>query len=202
MGHKAGYRPHIDGLRAIAVLSVVFYHLGLRQFPGGFVGVDIFFVISGFLISRIIYSETQRNEFSLKRFYLRRLRRIAPAFIVVSAACTLAAYVLLFPQERVNFAHSLVASVLLAPNVYFWSITRSYFAPATDIVPLLHYWSLGIEEQFYVVFPIICLLAPKRGRQGLRATVLLLALLSLAASSLALIHAQKTAFYLLPFRAY
>ena len=79
LGHKAGYQPHIDGLRAIAVLSVVFYHLGLGPFPGGFVGVDVFFVISGFLISRIIYAETRRGDFSLSRFYVRRVRRIAPA---------------------------------------------------------------------------------------------------------------------------
>ena len=150
------YRPDIDGLRAVAVLAVVLYHARASLIPGGFVGVDIFFVISGFLISGIIFSRLDTGSFSLLDFYRRRVQRIAPAMFVVVAITLAAAYWFMLPRASVNVARSAVFSVGSLANVYFWLyIDQGYFAADNRELPLLHLWSLGVEEQFYMVWPLV-----------------------------------------------
>lgn len=145
LSYHLKYRPHIDGLRAIAVISVVLFHLGADYVPGGFVGVDIFFVISGFLISRIIYTEALAGEFSVVRFYERRARRILPAFLAVTLVTFAGVYFLFLPPEFETFGRSVLASVAFIPNIFFY-LTADYFAPAAETLPALHFWSLGVEE--------------------------------------------------------
>lgn len=156
MTEKTAYRPDIDGLRAIAVLGVILYHYGAKWLPGGFTGVDIFFVISGYLITTVIRSELDSGTFSFKRFYLRRILRIFPALIVVLATSLVAGWFLLVPADYSKLAESaLYASVGLS-NVFFLNNT-SYFDQAAELQPLLHTWSLGVEEQFYFVWPLVAL---------------------------------------------
>jgi len=152
---KLGYRDDIDGLRAIAVLSVVFYHAGLG-FPGGYVGVDVFFVISGYLITALILKDLERGTFSMSNFWERRIRRIFPALAVMVAATMLAGWFLLLPEDLAKLGASVVAQSLLVSNFYFWR-TTNYFGGANDEKPLLHTWSLAVEEQFYLIFPIALL---------------------------------------------
>ncbi len=153
-----GYRADIDGLRAVAVLAVVIYHARAPVLPGGFVGVDVFFVISGFLISGILFTRLDRGRFSLLDFYRRRVQRIAPAMFVVVAATLAAACWLLLPQDAANTARAAVFSVASLANVYFWLYQdQGYFAADSRELPLLHLWSLGVEEQFYLVWPLVLL---------------------------------------------
>ncbi len=150
------YRRDIDGLRALAVLLVIFYHLGVKFARAGFIGVDVFFVISGFLITAHICRDIERGCFSLKQFYMRRMRRILPALIVVLFFTTLAAYFFLFPSDLKNYSDSLIATVLSISNFYFWNfIHLGYFSTDARVIPLLHTWSLGVEEQFYLVWPFL-----------------------------------------------
>ncbi len=146
------YRPDIDGLRAAAVLSVVFYHAGLG-FPGGFVGVDVFFVISGFLITTIIVKELENGSFSMLHFWERRVRRILPASLATLIVVFIAGWFLLLPSAFLDLSKSLIAQVLFVSNIYFWR-TTNYFSPASEEKPLLNTWSLAVEEQFYFIFPI------------------------------------------------
>ncbi len=153
-----GYRPDIDGLRAIAVLAVVAYHARASLLPGGFVGVDVFFVISGFLISGIIFTRIDRQAFSLLDFYRRRVQRIAPAMFVVVAVTLATAYWVLLPADSTDVARSSVFSVASLANLYFWLYPKQdYFAADSHELPLLHLWSLGVEEQFYLVWPLVLL---------------------------------------------
>ena len=156
------YRPEIDGLRAIAVLAVVFYHAGYTLddneiFSGGYIGVDIFFVISGYLITSIIYKGLKQGNFSYARFYERRIRRILPALFTVLITCTVIAIFYLVPWQLIDFSNSALASLLFVSNIYFW-MQSGYFAPASEEMPLLHTWSLAIEEQYYILFPICLIL--------------------------------------------
>ena len=183
--HSAGtapgapeYRPHIDGLRAIAVLSVVLYHLGFGVLPGGFAGVDIFFVISGYLISRMIFRELLTGTFSLVGFYERRARRILPAFFVISLAIGVGVYLISFPTDLYRFGKSLLAAIFFVPNIHSY-LTSNYFAPAAETLPLLHYWSLGVEEQFYIIFPLIIIAVVRFARRWLAPIILALAVASL-----------------------
>ncbi len=146
------YRRDIDGLRAIAVLSVVFYHAGLG-FPGGYVGVDVFFVISGYLITALILKDLERGTFSMSNFWERRIRRIFPALAVMVAVTCVAGWFLLLPDDLAKLGASVIAQSLLVSNFYFWR-TTNYFAGANEEKPLLHTWSLAVEEQFYLIFPI------------------------------------------------
>lgn len=159
------YRPEIDGLRSIAVLSVILYHAGLPGFSGGFVGVDVFFVISGYLITSIIYPEVCEGRFSFAAFYERRVRRLFPALFVVLLACTISAALLLTPGQLKDFGQSLIAVNVFASNIYFF-LKTGYFSPQAQEVPLLHTWSLAVEEQFYLAFPVVLMLlrrwAPRR----------------------------------------
>lgn len=149
---KLGYRDDIDGLRAIAVLSVVFYHAGLG-FPGGYVGVDVFFVISGYLITALIVKDLERGSFSMAIFWERRIRRIFPALAAMVTVTCIAGWFLLLPEDLAKLGASVIAQSLLVSNFYFWR-TTNYFGGTTEEKPLLHTWSLAVEEQFYLIFPI------------------------------------------------
>ena len=195
------YRADIDGLRALAVGSVVIYHADHRWLPGGFTGVDVFFVISGYLITRLIAADLERGQFSLATFYERRARRILPALLAVLAAATAAALAWLLPEELARFGESLLATLLFGSNVYFWRVS-DYFATPPDSTPLLHTWSLAVEEQFYLVFPLV-LLAMARCRAPLRAALLWAALAgSLLLAEWGAHHKPTPAFYLGPTRAW
>jgi peptidoglycan/LPS O-acetylase OafA/YrhL len=150
------YRKEIDGLRALAVLSVVFFHAGIDFFSGGFVGVDIFFVISGYLIATLIISEIRSGKFSLLNFYERRARRLLPALFTVMLCSIPFAWFLMIPSLLKDFGQSLVATNLFISNFLFW-IESDYFATSSEMKPLLHAWSLSVEEQFYLIFPIFLL---------------------------------------------
>ena len=200
---RSSYRPDVDGLRAIAVLSVILYHFDKALLPGGFVGVDVFFVISGFLITRNIAQDVERGTFSVLEFYRRRVKRIAPAMLIVVAVTLLLSQLLLLPEDARSAAKSAVASVASLANVYFWLYTDSgYFAADTRELPLLHLWSLGVEEQFYLLWPLLLVWLYRPRRALLLAVgMLAIALISFAlAQSLGVDHRRFT-YYMLPTRA-
>ena len=170
------YRADIDGIRALAVLSVIFYHLKLDFLPGGFVGVDVFFVISGYLITGIVSSEIRANRFSVVKFYERRCRRIFPALVAVTIATTLAALYLFLPGALKEFGQSLAALGLFSTNFLFFS-EHGYFDGPSELKPLLHTWSLSVEEQFYIVFPLLLLALYKFFKRASTLTVALLSLI-------------------------
>jgi peptidoglycan/LPS O-acetylase OafA/YrhL len=200
--HAIAYRADIDGLRAIAVLSVVFFHLSRQGLSGGFLGVDMFFVLSGYLITAIICREAQEGRFSIVRFYDRRIRRIMPALLLVLFVTTLASLVLLLPSDLVGYSRSLLATLLFSANIYFWRDT-DYFSQAAEQKPLLHIWSLGVEEQFYVLFPIVLVLLARWWPRRALAAIATLTIASLAANIFAvLMDGGVPAFFLLPTRAW
>lgn len=195
------YRPEIDGLRAVAVLSVVLYHFGISGLDGGFVGVDVFFVISGYLIGGILWAEmTQTGRVSLVRFYIRRFRRLAPAFFAMAAAVSVVGWFVLLPVEYREFAKSLIAATVYLANVQFWR-DAGYFDFGAEEKVLLHTWSLSVEEQFYVVLPIAILLLRHHPR-ALHLVLWLGFAGSLAASLLLTPRMPEAAFYLFHFRAW
>jgi peptidoglycan/LPS O-acetylase OafA/YrhL len=158
-GNSKSYRPDIDGLRAIAVLSVILSHIDKILLPGGFIGVDIFFVISGYLISKHILQDIERDCFSVLDFYRRRVKRIAPPMLLVVLIATAVAQLILIPEDAARLADSALWSLLSLSNVYFWlHQDTGYFAAASNQLPLLHLWSLGVEEQFYIVWPLLLML--------------------------------------------
>lgn len=172
------YRPDIDGLRAVAVLAVVFYHLDLLPLPGGYLGVDIFFVISGYLITSIILRELKNGTFSLANFWARRIRRILPALSVVLATSAIVAYWLsLLPSDFASFGKSLFAQSIFLSNFFFMR-NDNYFADSADSMPLLHTWSLSVEEQFYLIFPILLIFLYKIGKRHIATALGLIALAS------------------------
>lgn len=175
------YRSDIDGLRAIAVTSVIVNHAAPNLLPSGFIGVDIFFVISGFLITGILLEELSDDKFTISGFYERRIRRIAPALLIVVGACVPLAYALMNPIGLGNFSQSMAATLAFVPNVFFWR-TVSYFDPTAETLPLLHTWSLGIEEQFYLVFPPLLAYLWRRGQRLTLTTLVVIALASLIVS--------------------
>jgi peptidoglycan/LPS O-acetylase OafA/YrhL len=198
---RAVYRSEIDGLRALAVVPVVLYHAGFQIFGGGFVGVDVFFVISGYLITGNIYSEMSGGRFSIIDFYERRMRRILPALYLVMLACLPFAWIWLFPREFIDFGRSVVSVCLFGSNIFF-NREIDYFTANTETWPLIHTWSLAVEEQFYLLFPILLWFSRGLGRRSL---ILLLAALS--ASSLGWAEwvsrvDPQSDFYLLPTRAW
>jgi peptidoglycan/LPS O-acetylase OafA/YrhL len=196
------YRPEIDGLRALAVLPVIAFHAGFSWLSGGFVGVDVFFVISGYLITSILISERQAGRFSIAAFYERRARRILPALFLVVATCLPLAWLWMTPLQLKSFAQSLTAVALFGSNVLFWR-TTGYFDSAAEEQPLLHTWSLGVEEQYYIVFPIVLLLAWRFGAGYLRWALVAVAVLSLGLSQQLLDHGhQASSFFLAPTRAW
>lgn len=195
------YRADIDGLRAVAVLSIVMFHLGIEAFGGGYVGVDIFFVISGFLITSIIVRELADGSFTVARFYERRVRRILPALIVVLIATLAAGLVFLRPEQLEELARSAIATSIFSSNFYFRTLA-GYFDGPSEAKPLLHTWSLAVEEQYYIVFPLLLLLISRRLDGHYRGPVLALTLLSLAACILTTGISETLAFFLIPFRAW
>ncbi|MGX9356300.1 acyltransferase family protein [Roseobacteraceae bacterium S113] len=200
--HALPYRPDIDGLRAIAVLSVVLYHFGVPGLQGGFVGVDIFFVLSGFLIGGIVWREQEATgAISLTNFYARRIRRLAPAYVVMALASAVAAWLILLPFEFREFGKQLIAATIYLSNVFFWR-EAGYFDAASEEKPLLHTWSLSVEEQFYIVLPL-ALIALYKLVPRLRLAVLWLAFaISLAACLWVTPRDAVSTFYLFHFRAW
>ncbi len=192
---KAFYRADVDGLRAVAVLAVLGFHYWVTRFPGGFVGVDIFFVISGYLLSAIIVSGVKSGRFTFAGFYERRIRRIFPALFVLLAFTTLVSCIFLWPRELLSYNRSMIAASLSSSNFYFWA-TSNYFDAAAGEKPLLHTWSLAVEEQFYVVFPVFIALVYRYFPRRLRAVVAGVTLASLLWSIVDVRLDQTAAFYL------
>ena len=200
-----GYRADVDGLRGIAILAVLLFHYRLPGVTGGFVGVDLFFVISGFLITRNILAEIQAGTWSYGRFYTRRARRLFPALFVTLALSFFAAVWLLPPNDLKWFAETAVHSAVSTSNFLYW-LELGYFGPAAERTPLLHTWSLSVEEQFYLIWPALMLffLAAGRGERAgavrLLAVLLGLSVASIWAAELLLSGDRQAAFYLMPFR--
>lgn len=201
--HIAGYRGDIDGLRAIAIIPVVLYHAGIPGFAGGFVGVDVFFVISGYLITGILAREIHQRKFSVLTFYERRMRRLLPALLTVVAATYIAGLAILPPASMKELGNEIVWSSFFSANVWFFQ-KSGYWDIASNFKPLLHLWSLAIEEQFYVIFPLLLgLLQWTRLRQhGMAAVLAAIFLLSLGVSVWAASNWPLAGFYLLPSRAW
>jgi peptidoglycan/LPS O-acetylase OafA/YrhL len=197
---KLAYRPDIDGLRALAVLLVVFNHLQTLV-TGGYVGVDVFFVISGYLISSGILSEMEAGTFSIGNFYERRVRRIFPALLVMLLVASLLAYRYLLPSETDSFAHSLLASLASVSNMFFWS-QAGYFDPPSAFKPLLHTWSLAVEEQFYIIFPLFLIALRMWRWVSLKAAIWSVTILSFALACLLVSRAPSAAFFFAPLRAW
>lgn len=197
------YRKEIDGLRAVAVLAVMAFHAGFQQFSGGYVGVDVFLVISGYLITTILLEDFRRGESSIRTFYDRRVRRILPALFAVLAASTLAALLVLTPREMVDYSKSLAAVALFVANIFFWR-EGGYFDTDAELQPLLHTWSLAVEEQYYILFPLLLLVLLRRCRSE-RQVALLLGGVGLASFALGVWGVQgapRASFFLLPARAW
>lgn len=195
------YRAEIDGLRALAVVPVILFHAGFDLFRGGFVGVDIFFVISGYLITTILVEDIQNERFSIINFYDRRARRILPALFFVLIVCIPIAIVWLLPRDLSMFGQSLFAVSVFASNLYFdWII--GYFAPTADLHPLLHTWSLAVEEQFYLIFPIVLLITWRFGRSRVFWLLAAIAGASLLYSEMIWRQGDSPSFFLAPTRAW
>lgn len=200
------YRPEIDGLRALAIALVIFYHVEFiwgnhRYLPGGFIGVDVFFVISGYLITRIIRREMQHGTFSLIRFFERRIRRIMPILLTVMACSLVPAWFLLNPQEAKEFAASILAALGFISNIWFWR-ENSYWAVASEFKPFLHTWSLSVEEQFYILYPIVLIAINRYMPRYLWAFIAAGFALSLAIAQYATTFNPTGGFYLLPTRGW
>lgn len=163
------YRPDIDGLRAVAILAVVCFHIFPSNMPGGFIGVDIFFVISGYLISTIIFSSLERERFSLVEFYVRRIRRIFPALIIVLVSCLIFGWYILFADEFRQLGKHTVAGAAFIQNLILWR-ESGYFDSSAESKPLLHLWSLAIEEQFYIFWPLLLAYVWKKNWSFLKIT--------------------------------
>ena len=195
------YRREIDGLRAVAVLPVILFHAGVELFSGGFVGVDVFFVISGYLITSIILKEQQTGTFSLVRFYERRARRILPALFLVVFVFLPFAWIWLLPEDLKSFGKSLIAVPTFTSNILF-ARESDYFASAAELKPLLHTWSLAVEEQFYVFFPILLILAHKWRVVSNGVLIASIGIVSLSLAQWGVLTYPKIAFYFLPTRAW
>jgi len=196
------YRPEIDGLRALAILPVIAFHLGATWLPGGFVGVDVFFVISGYLITAIILKEHSVNAFTLKNFWLRRVRRILPGLLLMLAATLVAGNFILLGGSRASLGWQGISTVLLSANTMMWHLAGDYWAPAAGKLPLLHAWSLSLEEQFYLIYPLFILVALRRFPRKLTLSLAGIFLLSLAFSIYYTSRLPSVAFYSLTTRAW
>ncbi|MEQ8707547.1 MAG: acyltransferase family protein [Rhodospirillales bacterium] len=200
------YRPEIDGLRALAVVPVILFHAGFGAFSGGYVGVDVFFVISGYLITTIILTEMGEGRFSLVRFYERRARRILPALILVTLVSLAFGWVFLNPIAVKSLATSVIGVATFTSNILFW-LGKGYFEEASELMPLIHTWSLAVEEQYYVIFPVALMLLVRAGLTRFAPVFIVLAVISLAVSVWAVsfqTHPRivSGAFFLLPTRGW
>lgn len=189
------YRKEIDGLRAFAVMPVLFFHAGYSLFSGGYVGVDVFFVISGFLIGSIILKELSAGQFTLINFYERRARRILPALYFVMACCIPFAVIWMLPDDLQDFFSSLIATSVFASNILFY-LQSGYFESAAELKPLLHTWSLAVEEQFYIVFPLMMIVLWRIGVKKILLIIFICFLFSLMLSEWASYNNQQANFYL------
>ena len=194
------HRKEIDGLRSIAVLCVILYHANFSFFSGGYIGVDVFFVISGYLISSIIYKEILNNEFRFLSFYERRIRRIFPMIFTLLFITIPIAFVLYSPQELRNFFQSVLSTVTYSSNIYFWKKT-GYFSQNLDSLPLIHTWSLAVEEQYYIIFPILFVLTSKIGKWFVDISFALLAITSIILCFWFFQDDEKN-FFFMPMRAW
>ncbi len=194
------YRPDVDGLRALAVIPVIFFHAALG-FPGGFVGVDIFFVISGYLITTIIAKDIVRGDFRMKGFWERRIRRILPAAAFMTLCVLVGAAFILLPHQYEDLGKSAVSQTFMVSNFYFWQ-QDGYFAAPSDFELLLHTWSLAVEEQFYLLFPLLLVFLSKRGSTKVILGTVLLFALSLVWSIYGVFSHPAATFYLLPARTW
>jgi peptidoglycan/LPS O-acetylase OafA/YrhL len=195
------YRPDVDGLRAVAILPVVLFHAGVAGFSGGFVGVDVFFVISGYVITLSLHEDLEKGRFSIWRFYAKRIRRIFPALFVTIAVTCVFAYLLLLPSFYLDFSQSLLAASVFLSNVYFWKAS-GYFAADAIFRPLLHTWSLSVEEQFYLFMPIAMYLIYRFFGKRWLLFLLPVILASLALSTFLTSTGPTANFFLLPTRAW
>ena len=194
------YRPEIDGLRAVAIILVLLFHFDLGV-TGGFIGVDVFFVISGYLITSLILKEQERGEFRLSQFWARRIRRIYPASFMMVIATIAFSFWLLLPEDFEELAKSAISQQLMASNVFFWR-KSGYFAGAADFKPLLHTWSLSVEEQFYLIYPAILLVLQRVRRPTALTVLLMLTISSFALGAWGVYSKPGATFFLLPTRAW
>lgn len=195
------YRAEIDGLRALAVVPVILFHAGFELFSGGFVGVDVFFVISGYLITTILIEDLENNRFSIINFYERRARRILPALYFVLLISSLVSTLLMSPQQLKDFGQSLIATVTFSSNIYFF-LKADYWAQSSEFLPLLHTWSLAVEEQYYLIFPIFLFFSWRFGKNRVFWIIILIAIISLMLSEWGWRNKTIANFYLTLTRAW
>lgn len=197
------YRPDIDGLRAIAILLVILFHSGFSIFKGGYIGVDVFFVISGFLITSIIDKEIQNKTFSYRNFYLRRIRRIIPVLVFVMIVITIPAYFILFANNLEAYSRTLLYTLLCSNNIHLYITSGNYFAENSDLLPFLHTWSLSVEEQFYFILPPFLLVLHKKFNSQKRAIIIYtLCFIALLFSIYQSYSNPSAAYFLLPARLF
>ncbi|RJG17425.1 acyltransferase [Alcanivorax profundi] len=198
------YRPEIDGLRFLAVTLVILHHLGVQGFGGGFVGVDVFFVISGYLITSIIVKEVETADFSFGRFYQRRIIRLAPAYFILLLFSVVVALLTMLPAELVHFSESTIYSTFFAANFFMWNAVGGYFGSGADTTPLLHLWSLAVEEQFYLFWPAGFLILVRLFQSRLLVLVVITVLLiaTVLISQYGALNYRAAAYYLMPTRAF
>lgn len=195
------YRREIDGLRALAVVPVILFLAGFDLFRAGFVGVDVFFVISGYLITTLILADVAQGKFSLAHFYVRRARRILPALFLVIAVCLVLSWFLLLPSDMNAFLQSVMAATVFGSNILFWR-ESGYFESEVALKPLLHTWSLSVEEQFYLLFPLCLVCALRFGKRGALCLLVVFAVCSIALAYWGAFNKPAAAFYLLPTRGW
>jgi peptidoglycan/LPS O-acetylase OafA/YrhL len=195
------YRPEIDGLRALAIIPVILFHAGFGLFSGGYVGVDIFFVISGYLITTIILNEMKKGHFSLVRFYERRARRILPALFFVILLCLPFAWIWLTPSDMQDFAQSLIGVATFSSNIFFWQ-ESGYFDTAAELKPLLHTWSLAVEEQYYILFPLLLMVFWRYGKRAILYVLIFIFIVSLGLADWRAYNEPTAGFFLLSTRAW
>jgi peptidoglycan/LPS O-acetylase OafA/YrhL len=195
------HRRDIDGLRAIAVVPVILYHAGISAFGGGFTGVDVFFVISGYLITSLLIRDLGSGQFSIAKFYERRARRIMPALMLVLFSSVVTAWFITRPTEMMNLFQSIIATITFSSNIYFWK-TSGYFSEAAETIPLLHTWSLAVEEQYYIFFPLLLAALHQQSRKLLAPTIAFIVVGSLAVSEWGTSHMPSATFFLLPSRTW
>ena len=195
------YRDDIDGLRAIAVIGVIFYHFGIGNLTGGYVGVDVFFVLSGYLIGGITFRQLDKSQFSFTTFYFRRIRRLFPVYVFVMLATFLVAYFIMLLIDFREFGQSIFASTIYASNILFY-LEAGYFDSASHLKPLLHTWSLSIEEQFYLIFPFLAWLTRNYSSRWVFSFFVFLTIASFLSAVLYIDKDNTAVFYLYPFRAW
>ena len=195
------YRAEIDGLRAIAVVPIILFHAGFEYFSGGFVGVDVFFVISGYLITTIILSEKEQGTFSLVNFYERRFRRILPALFMVMLVSLIFSLLWLMPSYMEDFSQSLMAVSTFSSNILFWR-ESGYWEISNELKPLLHTWSLAVEEQYYVLYPLFLMQIWHFRKDWILGSFIVIAAISLATAQWGAYNKPIPTFYLLPTRAW